>query len=236
MKTLTLDIEMFPNIAHVWDLWEGRVGINQLQESATLACMAWKWHGHDQIHFARGDELDRIWTAVDTADAIITYNGNKFDLPHLNREFIEHGYEVPAPYASIDLYQTVRRVFKFPSNKLDYVAGKLLGEHKEHHEGHTLWTKCMNGDEDAWDRMQSYNEQDVRITEMLYDKLLPWIRTLPNVRLYTDDEESCPRCGSHRWQKRGIAKVQTGSYQQYKCLACSSWFRGVKRVGGSDVR
>ena len=59
------------------------------------------------------------------ADVVVHYNGDKFDLPHLNREFVESGLGPPAPYASIDLLKTVKRKFRFPSNKLDYVVQKL---------------------------------------------------------------------------------------------------------------
>jgi hypothetical protein len=249
LKLLTLDIETTPNLAHVWQLWgQHNVGLNQLMESSELLCAAYKWRGEDETHFISGPSyeqnpgmgrtLKELYEAVCEADAIITYNGKKFDMPRLNSAFIEQGFDVPAPYQQIDLYQTVKRVFGWPSMKLDYVAGKLLGENKVEHEGHGLWVKCMAGDEDAWTRMREYNMQDVVITEKLYDKLMPWIPNHPNVLLYGDDVGgiACTYCHSLDYQQRGTRQLATGLYQQYRCNECGAWFRKTKRIDGSTVR
>ena len=126
IKLLTLDIETTPNLAHVWQLWgQHNVGLNQLMESSELLCAAYKWYGEDKTHFIFGPSydhlpgeagaLENLYVAVCEADAIITYNGKKFDMPRLNSAFIEQGFDVPAPYQQIDLYQTVKRVFGWPS-------------------------------------------------------------------------------------------------------------------------
>jgi uncharacterized protein len=250
VKILTLDIETTPNLAHVWQLWgQQNIGLNQLMESSELLCAAYKWHDNEKVEFAVGPgyylelgsfgvSLKQLYEAICEADAVVTYNGKKFDIPRLNSAFIENGFDVPAPYQQIDLYQTVKRVFSWPSMKLDYVAGKLLGENKVKHEGHELWVKCMAGDPEAWARMREYNMQDVVITEKLYDKLLPWIPNHPNVLLYTDDPSgiACTYCGSLSYQKRGPRQLATGLYHQYRCNDCGAWFRLTKRFDGSTVR
>lgn len=247
MKILTLDIEMTPNLAHLWQLWGNQhVSLNQLIESSELLCAAWKWHDDSRVRFARGPNymiagdwgLPALYEAVDMADAIVTYNGRKYDMPRLNSAFIENGFDVPRPYTQIDLYQTVKRVFGWPSNKLDYVAQKLLGVGKASHEGHDLWVKCMSGDPDAWARMEEYNKQDVVITELLYDKLKPWIPGHPNTLLYGDEPgvTACPRCGSRSFQKRGFSVRATRKYQQYKCNECAGWFSDTRSAEGTTVR
>lgn len=250
MKLLTVDIETTPNLAHVWQLWgQQNIGLNQLMESSELLCAAYKWHDIDSTFFIYGPNyadvdpgngwgLSDLYDAINLADAVITYNGKKFDIPRLNSAFIENGFDVPAPYHQIDLYQTVKRVFGWPSMKLDYVAGKLLGENKVKHEGHDLWVKCMAGDPDAWARMREYNMQDVVITEKLYDKLKPWIPNHPNVLLYEENPafRACPKCGSEHYQKRGFLAKITGTYQKYQCQDCKGWFSDNKRIDGSTVR
>jgi hypothetical protein len=249
IKLLTLDIETTPNLAHVWQLWgQQHIGLNQLMESSELLCAAWKWQEDSRTQFCVGPSFEQhmpeewplaaLYEAVDMADAIITYNGKKFDMPRLNSAFIENGFDVPAPYQQIDLYQTVKRVFGWPSMKLDYVAGKLLGENKVKHEGHDLWVKCMAGDPDAWTRMREYNMQDVVITEKLYDKLKSWIPNHPNILLYEENPSfrACPKCGSEHYQKRGFLAKLTGTYQKYQCQECKGWFSDNKRIDGSTVR
>lgn len=253
VKILTLDIETTPNIIYDFQLWGNRnTGVSQIIKPSELLCVAYKWHGQEDVFFSYGPNyefaalwqdkpyytLRHLYEAVNEADAIVTYNGKKFDIPKLNSAFIEAGFDVPKPYAQIDLYLVVRKMFGWPSNKLDFVAQKLLGVGKKPHEGFELWAKCIEGDQDAWTTMQAYNEQDVVITEMLYDKLKPWIPSHPNVLLYTDDPSgiACTYCGSLNYQKRGPRQLATGIYQQYRCNDCGAWFRLTKRQDGSTVR
>ena len=233
MKILLLDIESSPNTAHVWGLWQQNVSINQLMESSYVLCYAAKWLGEDEIHFDSVHQskpkamLKGIHVLLDEADAVVHYNGTKFDIPTLNKEFLLHRYNPPSPYKQIDLLRVVRSNFRFPSNKLDYVSQRLGLGAKESHEGHDLWVKCMNGDKDAWKRMESYNIQDVVLLESLYSTLLPWIKSHPNHNLYTSDTV-CPTCSGHRLQKRGTAVSITGTYQRYQCKDCGSWSQGAK--------
>ncbi len=158
MKILLLDIESSPNTAHVWGLWQQNVSINQLMESSYVLCYAAKWLGQkdvlfDSVHQSRPKTmLKGIHALLNDADAVVHYNGTKFDIPTLNKEFLLHHFNPPSPYKQIDLLRVVRSNFRFPSNKLDYVAQRLNLGKKHEHEGHELWVKCMNGDKDAWKR------------------------------------------------------------------------------------
>ena len=76
---------------------------------------------------------------LNDADAVVHYNGTKFDIPTLNKEFLLHSFNPPSPYKQIDLLRVVRSNFRFPSNKLDYVAQRLNLGKKHEHEGHELW-------------------------------------------------------------------------------------------------
>lgn len=244
-KILVIDIETSPNLAHVWSLWNQNVGLSQLREASEVMCFAAKWYAEEDVLFFstfRDGTEDMVYAAhdlLDEADIVVTYNGIKFDIPHLNRTFLEWGLTPPSPYKQVDLYRTVKRQFLFPSNKLDYVSQFLeLGE-KLKHEGHQLWVDCLSGDEDAWDRMQRYNEQDVLLTEDLYTVLRPWITTHPTVGLYDaepSDEPSCPTCGSTSLQRRGKAFTSVSTYQRYQCQSCGKWSRGGQKVTGIDVR
>lgn len=185
MKLLTLDIETSPNLAHVWGLWQQNVGLNQLLESGEVICFAAKWYDVEKpsffstFHHGKDEMVSAAHALLDEADAVIHFNGQRFDIPHLNREFVEMELSPPSPYSQIDLLKVVKKQFRFPSNKLDYVTKALGLDHKVSHAGHTLWVKCMAGDYQAWEEMKKYNVQDVVITEQLYDRLLPWIPSHP---------------------------------------------------------
>lgn len=249
MKTLLIDIETTPNLAHVWGLWDQNVGLNQLLEPTEMLCFAAKWLGEPKMHFARrmddGDNQGMVFLAhslLNSADAVMHFNGRRFDVPHLNREFVLAGLEPPAPYQQIDLLQAVRKQFKFPSNKLDYVLKALGLAGKKKHEGHELWIKCMAGDPAAWRRMAAYNKRDVRALEDLYNRILPWVPNHPNVALYDEQLESgvatmsCPGCGGTKLTMQGHRYTQMGKYQRYQCQECLKWSSSGKRVAGVDLR
>ena len=238
MKILLLDIESSPNTAHVWGLWQQNVSINQLMESSYVLCYAAKWLGDkevvfDSVHQSKPKTmLKGIHGLLNDADAVVHYNGTKFDIPTLNKEFLLHSFNPPSPYKQIDLLRVVRSNFRFPSNKLDYVAQRLNLGKKHEHEGHELWVKCMNGDKDAWKRMEQYNIQDVVLLESLYNALRPWIKSHPNHNLFADDHV-CPNCASTRLQKRGTAISSTGTYQRYQCSSCGTWSQSTKSIKSS---
>lgn len=246
MKILTIDLETSPNLAHVWSLWNQNVGLSQLREASEVMCFAAKWLDDDEIIFSSSFEVGResmvalAHGLLDEADVVVHYNGTRFDIPHLNREFIHHGLTPPSPYKQVDLLRTVKRQFRFPSNKLDYVCQALALGSKTEHTGHQLWVDCLRGDQDAWELMQTYNEHDVLLTELLYMKLRPWIVSHPTVALYgpSDDSDapSCPACGGNRLVRRGRATTTVSTYQRYRCRDCGKWSRGGTKLSGVDVR
>lgn len=230
MKILLLDIETSPNTAHVWGLYNQNVSLNQLMESSYVMCWAAKWLGEEEIHFSSMMEtshrkmIKKIHALLDECDSCIHYNGSKFDIPTLNKEFLLLGLTPPSPYKEIDLLKTSRHKFKFPSNKLDYVAQALgLGE-KVKHIGHELWIRCMNKDKEAWDMMKEYNIQDVALLEKVYERMLAWINNHPNHNMYSEDCV-CPNCGSYKVTKQGYQRTNTNTYQRVKCKNCGKWGR-----------
>jgi len=231
MKILLLDIETAPNLVHVWGLWQQNVGLPQIIASGYVMCWSAKWLGEkevmfDSIHQSKAKSmLKGIHSLLDEADAVVHYNGTKFDIPTLNKEFLLHGMLPPAPYKQIDLLRVARSQFRFPSNKLDYVAQALKVGSKTKHAGHELWIRCLNWEEKAWKEMEEYNRNDVVLLEQVYFKLLPWIKNHPNQNLYSNEELICPTCGGHHHQRRGLAYTTICTYQRFQCKECGSWFR-----------
>jgi DNA polymerase elongation subunit (family B) len=228
MKILLLDIETAPNTAYVWGLFKQNISISQIVDSSAMLCWAAKWLDQEDVMFSsimggRKKMLQRIHKLLDEADAVVHYNGSRFDIPTLNKEFLEAGMSPPSPYAQIDLLKTARQQFRFPSNKLDYVGRALGLGQKVSHEGFELWIKCMNKDKDAWTRMQAYNVQDVLLLEKVYKRFLPWIKNHPNRGVHMDTDHVCPTCGSHNVQKRGYNHTKAGRYQRYQCRDCATW-------------
>lgn len=247
MKTLLIDIETTPNLAHVWGLWDQNVGLNQLLVPTEMLCFAAKWLDEPRMFFGRqraldGDKEDMlalVHSLLDEADVVMHFNGRRFDVPHLNREFVQRGMVPPSPYHQIDLLSAVRKQFKFPSNKLEYVLKALGLQGKLKHEGHELWIRCMAWDDKAWRKMAAYNKRDVRALEDLYYRIQPWVPNHPNAGLYVDDPEAhqrCPGCGSVNLTMQGHRYTSIGKYQRFQCSDCFKWSSSGKRVAGTDLR
>lgn len=237
MKILALDIETAPNLVHVWGLWQQNVGLPQIIDSGYVLSCAAKWIGDDEIVFFSGYHnghkkmLKSIHKLIDEADAVVHFNGTKFDMPTLNKEFLLYDLAPPAPYKQIDLLRTARGQFRFPSNKLDYIAQALGLGKKVKHIGHELWIRCMQDDPEAWEMMKEYNIQDVVLLEKVYWHFLPWIKGHPNHSLYGKDSLVCPNCGGKHHHKRGFQYTNSCKYQRFQCQDCGDWFRDTKNIG-----
>lgn len=233
MRILGLDIETAPNTAHVWGLFKQTIGINQLLNTGRVMCFAAKWYGEDEIIFfseKRHGHKRTIKAAhklLNEAEAVLSYNGERFDMPTLNREFLKYELKPPSPYTHIDLLKVAKRRFRFTSNKMDHLAKELGLGSKVQHRGHELWIQCMGGDDNAWKEMEQYNKHDVVLLERLYKAMLPWIETHPNYSLYGPRPErpTCTNCGSTHMQARGSQKSRTQTYARWQCQDCGTWQR-----------
>jgi DNA polymerase elongation subunit (family B) len=235
MKILILDIETAPNLAHVWGFWQQNVGLNQVIQDGYVLCWAAKWYNSSETmfrsieHDGQAVMLKEIWDLIDEADVVVHYNGTKFDMPTLNTEFIVAGMMPPSPYKQVDLLKSWKQNFRTPSNKLEFVSKKLKIGQKIKHYGHELWIQCMNHVEEAWDTMKKYNIMDVKLTEDLYNRLMPWIKSHPNRNLYDGELlgiSVCTNCGSDKLHKKGKVYTNASVFQRYRCTTCGANMRG----------
>lgn len=225
-KILFLDIETTPATAYVWRMFDENVSLDQLIESGKILCWAAKWAGRKRMHFSASwndkGMLEKLHALMSEADAVVTYNGDKFDIPWVVGEFARAGLSPLPPTASIDLIRTVKR-FRMQSNKLAYVA-PYFGAGNKIDTDFTLWRDTMAGNRKARTRMKRYNKQDVRLLERLYDKLRPHIKNHP----YLGDRGTCPTCESPRLQSRGHRRTKAYSIQRLQCQGCGAWTDGKR--------
>jgi RNase_H superfamily len=241
MKILAIDIETAPSLAYVWGLFDQNIGVNQLVEPTEMLCFAAKWFGDRRMFFhsvqkdGREGMVRAAHELLNEADVVVHYNGKRFDVPHLNREFLQAGLPPPSPFVQMDLWAAVKRRFRFTSSKLEHVSTALGLPGKVKHEGFDLWRKCLAGDVAAWRRMERYNRQDVKLLEDLYAKLQPWLPAHPSRQLY-DGISGCPTCGAGSLQRRGVAFTKVSKFQRWHCESCGGWFRSTRRDSGVDVQ
>lgn len=216
-------------------MWDENIGSDQIIERGGTICVGAKWVGDKDVDlfstWEHGKDvmLDNIHTMMSVADAIVTYNGDKFDLPILRGEFVLGGFDPTPPVPSIDVYKTVKG-FRLGIHKLGYVGPLLNVGEKVKHEGFGLWAAVMAGDEAAQDRMETYCKQDVNLLEKLYLRVLPFIKNHPH--LGGQKLGACPSCGSLDVQSRGWRRTRAMRVQRVQCQGCGSWHDGRREKVG----
>lgn len=230
-KILVLDIETKPAQAYVWRAYgEQNIGVEQIIDAGSIICVGAKWLGDKVTHLFSDWEhghdlmLKEIWLMMNEADAVLTYNGDKFDLPKLQGEFLLAGLGPTPPLTSIDVVKAVRK-FGFFVNRLAFIGPFLGVGAKVKHEGFDLWVKVMQGDVRAQRKMAKYCKQDVRLLEKLYLKVRPFIKNHPHMGI---NKHECGACGSNHVQSRGYRRTKSFKIQRLQCQACGSWQDGKR--------
>ena len=247
-KTLIFDIETAPNLAHVWGLWENNVGLNQLMADGYILSYAAKWLGGKKVYYMEnrtGDDRDLVQSLcslLDEADIVVAHNGKRFDMGWVRGKAAIHGLPPFSPVKVVDTYLATKKMFYYPSYKLEYLLRRFNCELKYPHKtfpGHSLWVECLNNNPKAWKEMKDYNIIDVTALEQYYLKIRGWIDNHPNVGIYLEsDQPVCSKCGSADLNKDGFHRTNAGKYQQYRCkeTSCGGWARGKTNLLDREVR
>lgn len=240
MRLLAIDIETRPLLSYHWGRWNQNIPSGHTLEDDGILCWSAKWinEGGETMFRSTWDDghenmVRGAWMLMGLADAIVHYNGARFDTPWLQREFALLDLEIPA-YKEIDLLKTVKKRFRFQSNKLGDIAPAFGLEDKEDHEGMGLWIKVLAGDRDAEARMESYCRQDSELLEQLYNRLHRYIVGHPSYAAF-HGRDICPQCGSDDLRPAGLAYLKTGQYPRFKCGPCGFHSRATRRSGATGI-
>lgn len=180
-KRLFFDLEVSPNIVLSWRVgWEISLSPEDIIQERAIICVCWKWEHEKTVHslqWKKGDDkalLAKFAKVINSADEVLTQNGDSFDIKWLRTRCIYHGIPVSPKFNSIDTLKMARSGFKFNSNKLDYM-GKFLGLGQKTHTGYQLWKDItLNNSPLAMKTMVRYCKNDVLLLERVYNKLQPF--------------------------------------------------------------
>lgn len=253
-KILLWDIETAPMVATTWTLYPKVLSHENILRDWYIICGAWKWLGERRVYAHAVEAADcqaflggiggapdaavvkALRDVVAEADVVVGHNGDAFDLKKLNARLIHHDLDPLPPIRTVDTLKEARKIARFSSNRLDFLAGELTGDGKIE-TTYGLWLRVMQGDRSALREMVRYNKHDVDVLEAVYNRLLPHMKSHPNVTLGCDAAmHSCPRCGSANVEKRGTAKTMTRVYQRYQCQDCGSWSRATRVDDAGPLR
>lgn len=229
VKTLFFDIEWKPATAYVWRMWDENVGPDQLIDAGGLLCFSAIWDHSGEVIFASewedGHEamVLKLYELINEADVLVTYNGDKYDIPKAMGEFLLAGLSPPPPPTSIDLVKAVKKM-GFVMNRLAFIGPFLKIGQKVKHEGFPLWTAVMSGDVAAQKRMRKYCIQDSKLLVRLYAKIKPYIRNHP----FVGERGACGACDGKVLHSRGYRRTKSFKIQRLQCQTCGSWQDGKR--------
>lgn len=241
MKILLLDIETLPIEAKTWGVWNQNIAPSQIKKDWSIACWSAKWLFSDEVMgevvspkeaIERRDDsvLPSMWKLLDEAHLVIAHNGDEFDLKKLNTRLLLAGYPKPSPYKSIDTLKVAKETFSFTFNKMDWI-NRMLGIGVKISTDWEWWDRASEGDKKYLDMMLEYNKQDVNILEELYMKLRPWMKSHPNVGIFSvhTNIPMCRACGSANLHWNHLYQTPLGLYKGFRCQDCGSLGRVVKK-------
>lgn len=228
IETKLLDLRAFG----IRDQFIPHTAIRNIPASAKLVhCVGLKWLGKRKVTVL--SEWEHGYTgmirgtrdALDEADAVLGFNQEVFDMRKLAGQCALERIHPFKPPTNIDLYKTVRK-WGFPSSKLDYIAQAFGIGRKVKHPGYEMWDRALDGCPKAQAMMARYCAGDVRLTEQVYERLLPYLDNHP--RLGNRHGLTCPNCGSDRLTSQGWKVTRTTRVQSLKCGECGSWTQGKR--------
>ena len=216
-------------------------------EDWTVLTWSAKWLGSDDMMNASVDPASprddralclKLWDLFDEADIIIAHNGDKFDVTKMNQRWFLLGIHEPSSYRTVDTLKIAKRRFKFTSNKLDYISQISGGPGKVKHEGVSMWVKCLEGDPEALQNMQDYNDGDVVELERIYLKMRGWDDRHPSVAIHgPNDALECPVCGSKEMTSTGrFYHTNVSKFPTYRCGNCKKVSRARSSVKTLDQK
>ncbi len=113
------------------------------------------------------EEFDALWDMLKKADVLITYNGDHFDIPLLNKYYKKAGRGDLTTIHSLDLLKEIKNSYG-RRMKLDQIAEGTFGIHKSGNglEAVAWWR------EGEIEKIRKYCLDDVKITRDVYEYAL----------------------------------------------------------------
>lgn len=110
------------------------------------------------------EEFSSMWEIISKADMLITYNGDHFDIPLLNKYYKKAGLGDLNQIRSLDILKEIKNTYG-RRMKLDQIAEGTFGIHKSGNGLEAVaWWK-----QGEIDKIRKYCLDDVKITKDVYE-------------------------------------------------------------------
>lgn len=202
-KRLFFDIETSPNIGFFWTAgFKLNIDPDNILQERCIICICYKWEGSKNVEHItwdgqQNDELmlRKFIKILDSADEIVAHNGDRFDITWIRTRCIKYNIPMMPNYISIDTLKASRRLFRFNSNKLDYIGKYLDIGQKMDTGGFALWKSVIwDNNKKSLRKMVDYCKQDVILLEKVWQRFNNY---LPAKSHFGETVRDCPECSSH---------------------------------------
>jgi hypothetical protein len=149
MRRITFDIETEGDFHGNGDMSQLEVTVVGVHDSST-----------GQLTGYYKEDLPKLWPVLESADILVGYNSDHFDIPILNKYYAGDLTKIK----SVDLLKEIKNVLG-RRLRLDNVAGATLGKNKTGHglDAVTWWKQGLK------EKVRDYCLEDVNITNELYE-------------------------------------------------------------------
>ena len=226
---LYYDIEVSPNIGLFWQTGHKiSVGYESIIKERAIICIAYKWEGQKKVYSLHWDNkqcdkkmLKEFAKVLNSADEVVGHNVDNFDTKWIRTRCLKHGISITPYITSIDTLKEAKKLFRFNSNRLDYIS-KFLGNSGKTSTGYDLWKGILlDKSKKDLDEMIRYCKNDVVILESVYNAMKPYVKSKSN---RGDSIRNCPECNSDNVYVVRYRVSAAGSKSvQYQCQSCGRY-------------
>lgn len=187
MRAITFDIEtkMVP-------LTRGRLDVNELE----ITVVGIHDSQTNEYNSFLVDELSKLWPILESADMLIGFNSDSFDIPILNRYYAGDLTKIRSLDLLTEVYKSLgRRV------RLDSLARATLGRGKKGDglKAGDWWEQGL------FDKVREYCIEDVRLTRELYD----YAKTHGHLKYKDLNKNKEIQIDTTRWEEGGRSHALT---------------------------
>lgn len=246
-KILVFDIECTGMILESYGLYNQNHNHKDIIEDWSMLSYAAWFTDEENIHYLdnrfspdyRDDRqiIEGLHYLMSQADWVIGHNSDKFDIKKFNAK--AEKYELPdiPEFTQYDTLKMLKAKYSLASNSLDYAARYFdLKERKSAHgkfPGKMLFDECKKGNMEAWEELERYNKQDVRVTWELFQRLA---RKDKRINLNSFYQKQTCSCGNQTFFKNGLKYAKSGVFQIYRCNLCQKTFIARENLIDKDLR
>lgn len=236
-RILFWDLETAPLNLDTHSLYNERgIHTSAIKRHKYIISGSYKWAGEKRVDSvsvkpARPHDdrkaVRALHAVLSSADALVHHFGDAFDIRMFNMRAAALGLPPLPPIVQIDTWKIAKRVFKFESNRLDFL-GEFLGLGRKISTNFKLWDACVEGDAAALREMVRYNKQDVLLLERVFFRLYPYTTTRLDIAALYDIPHAqryklCGHCGSTDMSYKGAALRRSRFHDMFQCNACDAW-------------